>query len=480
MGVALAVAGLNGKRHALSGALAQVSSVAGVVLLLVSVFLISSLTPFPGVAALPSVLGTALVLAAPASWINRRLLSMAPLVFVGTVSYSFYLWHWPLLAFGRIFFGDELPPLVSIVLVTAAFAAAVLSYFLIEQPLRKSRSAPVPLLLRYAAVSIVILAACAVIWQGNGAPWRFPGLLRTEADIVNLKALRSECVLGNRFDRIFAEPNRFPACESNFGHGPSIAVWGDSHAAALAPGLRSAALAQGYGFLVLSHNSCPPLVGVAVYFPRVPSDEESCFRFNRRVLNLLKDNKDIQIVALVGMWEGPFRPRMPWGGNDRGWWTTESANSHEIPTLDGSREILKQSLIATIQSLREAGKQVIVFEDVPNFVFDPVLRLRTVRIPARRALAMWLGALDASDPGFASPDLDSEATTARSAVRDAVGEFSDVTLVDLKPNLCRSAGQCTYRVGDRLLYSDSQHLTPEGAEYALRGCRFPAVAGATE
>jgi peptidoglycan/LPS O-acetylase OafA/YrhL len=477
VGVALAVFELNGKRHLLSGPLAQVSSLAGMALTLVPVFLLSSITPFPGAAVLPSILGAALVLAAPASWINKRFLSMAPLVFVGRVSYSLYLWHWPLLAFARIFYGDKLPLTISTIAVTAAFAAAVLSYFLIEQPLRKSRRAPAPLLLRYAAASVVILAACTVIWQGNGAFWRFPGLIRTEADIANLQATRGTCILGDRLALLFAEPNRFPDCRVNFGGGPSIAVWGDSHAAALAPGLRSAAIAQGYGFVVLSQDSCPPLVGVSVYIPRAPSFAASCFQFNHRVLNLLKGNPDIQIVALVGFWEAPFGVRMPWHGNDRGWWTAESATGHEIPTLDGSREILKQSLATTIQSLRAAGKEVIVFEDVPNFMFDPVMRARTTRIPARRALAAWLGGLDASDPGLASPDLNPEAAPATSAVRDAVAEFSDVTLVDLKSKLCSSASQCAYRDGDRLFYSDSQHLTPDGAQYALRGFRLPELGG---
>ena len=483
VGVALAVAELNRKRYTLSGLRAQVSSLTGLVLMLAPVFLLSYTTPFPGSAALPSVFGTALVLASPESWINRRLLSMLPLVFIGRVSYSFYLWHWPLLAFARIFYGDILPPTVSIMVVAAAFAAATLSYFFIEQPLRKSLRAPAPLLLRYAAVSIVVLAACAVVWRSNGAPWRFPALTRTEADIVKLQVERGKCLLGDSsdsLDRLFSEPNLYPDCRVTSATGPSIAVWGDSHAAALAPGLRSASIAQGYGFVVLSRSSCLPLIGISEYNPRVPQEEEACIQFNRKVLNLLKANHDIRIVALVGCWEGPFRLSMPWHGNDRGWMTSESAKNHEIPTLDDSRELLKQSLTATILSLQEAGKEVIVFEDVPNFKFDPVLRLRTTSIPTRHSLAVWFGTLDASDPGFSSPDMVPEAAVATSAVREAVAGFSSVELVDLKKEMCRSANQCVYRDGNRLLYSDSHHLTPDGAQYALRDFRLPTLVAANK
>jgi hypothetical protein len=132
----------------------------------------------------------------------------------------------------------------------------------------------------------------------------------------------------------------------DLGHGPSIAVWGDSHAAALVPGLRSAAIAQGYGFVALSHASCLPLVGASKYNPREPQDEADCIQFNRKDLNLLKVNQDIQIVALVGFWESPFRPGIPWHGDNRWLLTSNSAKGHEIPTLDGYRELLKQSLIA--------------------------------------------------------------------------------------------------------------------------------------
>jgi hypothetical protein len=194
-------------------------------------------------------------------------------------------------------------------------------------------------------------------------------------------------------------------------------------------------------------------------------------------LNLLKANSNIQIVALVGFWEEPFRLSIPGRGIERKWLTNESARSHEIPTLDASSELLKESLSASILSLQKAGKKVIVFEDVPNFGFDPVLRVRTASIPARRALAGMLGTLDVRDPGFGfvSPqNLAPEAARATSAIKKAVADFSGVTLVDLKPEICGSANQCIYRMGNQLLYSDSNHLTPDGARYALRDFRLPA------
>ena len=469
VGVALAVIELNRRKGtALSGPLAQASGVAGMVLMLAPVFLITKTTPFPGAAALPSVLGTALVIAAPVSWINRQLLSLRPLVFVGRVSYSWYLWHWPLLAFARTSYGDDLPPAASIMVVAAAFAAAVLSFYLVEQPLRKSHRAPVPLLLRYAAVSILILAACAIVWRSNGIPQRFPAQVRTEAEMERGEVQHDSCIV----DEIAGqEPNLSPACYQVSGTNPRVALWGDSHAGALVPGLRSTSFAQGYGFVELIKPGCPPLLGVAVYKSKDPALNTWCPQFNRKSLSLLEADHSIHIVVLTAFWEAWLYP----GNYD--WLTTDSAHGHESPpTQETSRKLLVKSLAASIRSLQTAGKQVIVFEDVPLFAVDPVRRVRTASMPVRRALAAILGDVNSSDPGFAPPTLVSEAQMADSVIEQAVAGLQGVSLYDPKPELCSSAAHCNYRNGDLLLYADPGHLTADGSRYALRDFRLPTLA----
>jgi hypothetical protein len=216
-------------------------------------------------------------------------------------------------------------------------------------------------------------------------------------------------------------------------------------------------------------------MGTAIYNPQNPNSATRCFQFNRKALSQLEADHSIQVVILAAYWGLPFRPGS--GPDDNGFWlTSESAKTQEIPTLDASTEILKRTLTATIQGLLEAGKEVIVFEDVPNFAVSPKSRIRTARIPARHALAVWLGTGDASDPGFASPDMVPEVAMSASAVKEVVAGLSGVALVDLEPELCRSASQCAYRYGGRMLYSDTDHLTADGANYALRDFRLPTPA----
>jgi len=444
------------------GALAELASLGGLAMMLAPVFLLTPATPFPGPAALPSVLGTAMLIAVPASWINRRLLSLRPLVFIGKVSYSWYLWHWPLLALVRILYDGTPTVAASLLTVAAALAVAALSYYWIEQPFRRSTRPPIPLLVRYAAVSLVLLAAWATIWLGHGLPWRFPALAKMEAAGQTLKA--DPCLAGET-----DQPNLTLACYDASAARPSVALWGDSHAAALAPALRSAANAQGYGFVELEKNSCTPLTGATHYIPRLPLLAAACLRFNCTTLGLLEDDRRIRVVILAAAWAAPlYRTWMD------GWLSADVAREPQVPSPEATRRLYLESLTTSIRALEDAGKQVIVLEDTPNFDFDPMLKVRTARIPARRALARWLGIQGDPDPGIALPADEASIAASVSVLEEAAAHLLGVALFDPKPTLCRSSTECAYRDGESLLFIDSSHLSPDGARRALRDLQLPA------
>jgi peptidoglycan/LPS O-acetylase OafA/YrhL len=460
-GVALAVTELNRKRQSIPALLAEPMSMAGVTLLLAPILLLTADTPFPGPAALPSVLGTAIVLAVPGSWINRRLLSLAPLTFIGRVSYSWYLWHWPMLAFLRIVYGGEAPRAALLLAAGASLFPAVLSYYFIERPFRRSSRPPTPLLIRYAWAGFAVLAACAGAWLTHGLPRRLPALARMESAEQTLKA--DPCLVGEK-----DQPDLSALCYDVSAVRPSVAIWGDSHAAALAPGLRSAADAQGYGLVELGKNSCPPLIGATHYLPLAPLWAAGCVRFNRKALALLQADQRIRIVILAASWASPFnRTRRD------GWLTPDLAPQSPAPSLEASRQLFTESLAASIRALQASGKQVVVLEDTPYFDFDPMLKVRTSNISARRTLALWLGVPDSADPGFAPPVATPSVLLSATLLEQTVAHFSGVRLFDPRLALCASSFQCAYRAGDSLLFIDSSHVSPDGARRALRDLRLP-------
>jgi peptidoglycan/LPS O-acetylase OafA/YrhL len=461
-GVALAVIELTRERIRMPAVLSQLAGLAGLALIAAPIFVLTSRSPFPGPAALPSVLGTALLIAVPESSINRTLLSLPPMVFIGKISYSLYLWHWPMLAFLRLATGGPLSPIAASLAVAASLVAAVLSYYAIEQPFRHSTMAPGPLLVRYAIASVLMVALCSAVWLSGGARQRFPELSKIDHDSQLLKL--DSCLSTNGKARLS------PPCYNPADTRPLVAIWGDSHAASLAPGVRAVANAEGYGFVQLAHGYCAPLVDAADYLPENRMVASNCMQFNRQVLEFLKSNPRVHIVILTACWADSF----PQEHVDR-WIVTDPAHTEKIPSAEEAGLIFRQSLDASIQTLLAAGKKVVVIEDVPNFASDPLMKIRAARIPARRMLANWLDKSNVSDSGAEPAGMLSSVAVADAQLKMSLAQFPQVPLVDLTPEFCHNGNQCLYRIGDRILYQDAQHLSPYGASYALQNFHLPAA-----
>jgi len=435
---------------------AQTAGLCGMAALLTPMYLLNSATPFPGPSAAASVLGTALVIGCPSSWVNRRFLSLPWLVFIGRISYSWYLWHWPLMAFLRVASGGPLPPVAAAMAVALSFALAVLSYFLIEQPFRKSRLAPAPLFARYAGVAVALLVVLAFVWKDHGLPARFPNLEQEQI------ARDANCMV----DYGRSTPDLSAPCYGASGSSPAVLLWGDSHSAALAPALRADVESRGDRFFQLSKSSCLPLVGVAKFVPQHPSVVEECVEFNRIAMQTIVGDSRIRTVILAGRWADPFldgniEPLLFSKGNRR-------------PPLSDETGLFVDAMAKDIDALEGAGQHVVVVNDVPNFDFDPLVSQRTTHIPARRLIASWMAQGD-NTSGLARASFAGAAARSDAALETIRSRFQNVEFVNLKPMLCDDGGWCAYMRGGRLLYSDAQHLTPDGAFYALRGLSLPSL-----
>jgi peptidoglycan/LPS O-acetylase OafA/YrhL len=451
VGVALAIAELTRKRAFLPAPLANLFSIAGMALMLAPVVLLNPDSQFPGIIPLSTVLGTALIIPFPASWINRRLLSLSPLVFIGRTSYSWYLWHWPVLAFLRVISQRELPPVAAATAVVFSLALAIASYFFIEQPFRKSTRAPAPLLFRYALLGVPFLAASVILWRTDGLPQRYPDLLQLSNE--NRAYETDPCLATIGIDKFDFAPPCYPAS----GNRPIVALWGDSHGSALAPAIRPIANSAGYDLAQLTRSACRPEGDAATL------EDFSCSQFNRQVIDRLRQDPRIRIVMIADAWghmnlqPSEVLPSQSAPSNPRPGGTTAAAKNSPM-----------QFLQASIQSLQSSGKKVIVFGDVPSFDTDPFAQFWTNRIPVRRTIANWIGVPKTADA--APPSVSSASNNAQAAalLHDALASLPGVTYVDLKHSLCNQSGACAYSKDGRMLYFDHQHVTPDGARYVLK------------
>lgn len=188
------------QRRQFSATSSNVLAFIGMALVFSSFLLISEVDRFPGVLALPACLGTVLLLVSQKSMLNRAL-SSAPLVFVGALSYSLYLWHWPILAAMRYFFGAyELGLTATLVFLALTFGCAYLSYRWVEAPFR-GRSSMAPTLARLAglgAASVIVIGLAGFINPKLVAA--LPGSLTryaVNAEICHGKVV-GDCIRGDK------------------------------------------------------------------------------------------------------------------------------------------------------------------------------------------------------------------------------------------------------------------------------------------
>ena len=157
------------------GMLSEVLSLSGLLLIVGSVVWLDDSVPFPGLYAIPPVLGTALIIlgANATSWVGR-LLSLKVLVGVGLLSYSAYLWHQPMFAFARLYLADEPPLLIMLGLGVLAFILAFISWRFVEKPFRNRHNFSRRQIFSMALAASILLILLAISFVAlDGMPERF-------------------------------------------------------------------------------------------------------------------------------------------------------------------------------------------------------------------------------------------------------------------------------------------------------------------
>jgi peptidoglycan/LPS O-acetylase OafA/YrhL len=282
-----------------AGPLRNAQSLLGLLLIVAGLVIIHKSRDFPGWLALLPTVGTTLLIAAGAqAWFNREVLSHRAVVWFGLISYPLYLWHWPLLSFGRIA-GSELPAReFRIAAVLAAIALAWLTYRLIEKPIRFGRNRG-PKTMALVVLMAAMGLAGYVCYARDGLPFRFSDNLGVMAKaLINFKydawmsdyrAGAFNCELGPEQDH-----TAFSSCETIVEQGkPTILLWGDSNAAHLYPGYKFSF--PNSNIIQRTAAACPPIIDTDF------ANHLHCRDINNYVIGLVGEHKPDKIV-LAAEW----------------------------------------------------------------------------------------------------------------------------------------------------------------------------------
>lgn len=438
----------------LSGWRLHTTGVTGLLLILTCVVFYSPAVRFPGYAAIPPVLGTVLLLLAPGS-IANRLLGLRPLRATGQVSYSLYLWHWPLLSFAAIVSPGELSPAVRAILMLLAAAASTLSYFFIETPFRTQRSASTQTILLGYATAIAAVSLCGgLLLKTNGLAVRSPSLATVENDMAIERP--HDCI-----NVAHSGPLLTPKCFPAPTFSGSVALLGDSHAEAIADTLRPIVSRNGRQLLVLASFSCPPVSGYTRSIADAPQFADDCTRFNTRALELILRRPDVNVVYLAGSW--------PMVADDKFLPSGSTQNRDSISPNDSQRNI-EQGLKNEITALETAGKQVVLIDDWPSLPFAPLDRLKYSLLPVRRLLADALSGAPIANPAASSLPrsevVSPQSEQLYSHLMALAASDPRFRVLDSKSIMCPSA-MCLISTAQGVLYADSNHVSRFGAERIL-------------
>lgn len=278
---------------------------AGLIAILAPCFLYSDETPFPGLAAIPPCLGTALLIFGstrvgllPPTEIPRvaAALSSRPIVFVGLISYSLYLWHWPLFAFVNYWAFRPLPTSLRVALVALAMVMAILSWRFVEKPFRRRGPDSVRPLIA-AGSSLAFLALCGILIVGfHGLPSRPVA----KADQYRSATEKSHWTRDLSAEDI--EAGRLPRLGNPDPNVPvSVLVWGDSHAMAAAPAFDLYLKERGLAGVLAARSSTPPIPDA--YWDSKYTSHRQALKFNAAVHDYIAAH-NITKVYLVAAWTG--------------------------------------------------------------------------------------------------------------------------------------------------------------------------------
>ena len=358
IGSAIAVGAVPRIEHPL---LREAAAALGLFMLAWAVFVFTSETPFPGVAALLPTLGSALIIHAGGSgqtWVGRAL-SLRPIVFVGLISYSLYLWHWPVAVYVKGLVVNELGGAEKTAVVIVSFALAILSWKFVETPFRRRRvlSAPTGLIAGFSTAMVGFVVVGLGIALADGFPARGTGgdyadIIASDPGWAHWKACEE---LGER-----NEENPEFCTIGSPGAGKRFLFWGDSHALALATAVNlSANRTNAAGWLAV-RTGCPPLRNID------RPGSRSCARFNEAVLRFVAQQPNVDTVVLAARWALSTTGTRYKAETGRRITLVDLATAGDR----GNEELVERGLDRTIRLLRELRKDVIVVSQVPEIGHD--------------------------------------------------------------------------------------------------------------
>jgi peptidoglycan/LPS O-acetylase OafA/YrhL len=402
-----------------------------VALILAACFIDFGSTPYSVVSTLvPVVAGVLIIVSGQLTFGPGAFLRLAPVRFLGRISYSLYLWHWPILVLGGLLIVgpfQALSPAQASLLVLVSLGVATASCAFIEEPIRSGRRITLPRPSRVVAAGAAVMLVVALIGvgltlrsaselrsigaAGGSDPFSVAGLSPSLADAATDFDLESNCLVTDSL----AKPN--PACVSAPQGTYTVALVGDSHAQALLPAVKGVAKLHGWPVRAYLGVGCP-FLDLRMLDPVTKLEYGACEAWNRSVLDSIAANPPNLIIISM------------------------SRMILTVNAADANPDSQSAALVRIIEKLPSSSR-VVIIQDPPRPDKSVPQCLATHQTDYR--------ACDYSrQVGFR---FDMGARERSAAAETGVG------LIDLTDDICPGFGDCPVVIDRMIVWCDESHLT---------------------
>lgn len=440
----------------LSRTYANATAAIGFILIFGAMAMLSRESVFPGWWALMPTVGTALlIIAGNNSWLNRLALSNRFAVWVGIISYPLYLWHWPLLSLARIISAGNPSKLILFLIIILSILLAVLTYELLEKPIRSGRvalSKTISLSLLMLLIGILGL----IVYKKDGYSKRseFVPYEKIRQSLIEdvSKHNHENCSMSKEYPYQELNKDFFCMQSSENKQQPTNVVIGDSHSYPMYFGLYDKYVVQrGERLVLLGAPGCLPFLNVETY---EKGTYGRCRKLMETIIQRVLNENNVKTIVLVNR-GALYVSGSGYGDVDLHNMILKSTTSTHAYT---NAMIYRGALTNIIRNIQLHKKNIVLILAPPELGFEPksCIQLRPISLSPRNL----------ENCGIRYKSYITRAFEYRKILLEVSKDQPNIVVVDSSRSICNMS-YCSAYTDGHFLYSDNNHLSVYGAKKVI-------------
>ena len=416
----------------------------GILMIILCVVTFDRQTPYPSIFTLFPVIGAALVLCGVGGDpLSQRILTAPPVMFIGKISYSLYLWHFPILALAIVYQTSIGIKLEMAWLILLVFFVSTLSYLLIERPARNNKNSVQKLL-----ISLVLI----------GSFLFFTGLILNK----NLNSIKPYSITEQTISNLFEETKTkvdWYTCSTKVDNpceggdltaSEAIVLFGDSHAFAIFEVLSEEMAKKSLKLILYTDGDCPPIFTLDAKFSK-----EKCFQNNRKIYEKIKADNNVKAVFLVARWAW-YLESTPFDNLSGGIGSKPSYFLEKYYRGKNRREAAVELVSETLDYISAIEKQFFIIDTIP----EPGWHVK------KRALYLSKRVGDIDEYFEYQNSIFYTRNAGMTAILKRASGHANIAVISPVNIFCGADknNRCVAWFNGRPLYFDDNHLNNEGAK----------------